>query len=87
MRATAATRRSLSARRRLAELDRLQEEGVRTLDVALVLAEVLSRRWHLRGDTAQAYARHGRHASPLARERHANRTLRARRARSRRAAA
>jgi hypothetical protein len=85
VRATAATRRSLRARRRLAELDRLAEEGVRSADAALVLAEVLSCRWSLRGDTAQAYSRHGRHASPLARERHANRTARARR--SRRAAA
>jgi len=71
------------AQRAAAELARLDALGVHP-GAALVLAEGVARRWHLRGDTAQAYNRHRREASPLAREAAAARRARQRAAEGRR---
>jgi hypothetical protein len=54
------------ARRRLLEFERLVELGV-TERAAFVLADALAVEPWRRGDTAAAYNRHRRHASPLAR--------------------
>jgi hypothetical protein len=55
------------ARRRLLEFERLVELGV-TERAAFVLADALAFEPWRRGDTAAAYNRHRRHASPSARE-------------------